>query len=366
MNQPAKPLTTHLHARFKLQRADFVLDVDLALPGHGVTALFGASGSGKTSCLRAIAGLEPEARGRLEVNGMIWQDDAAGIFLPAHKRPLGYVSQDAALFAHLNVRGNLEYGMKRVHAAQRRVSLQQAIDLLGIAHLQERMPVTLSGGERQRVAIARALAVSPSLLLMDEPLAALDMQRKEEILPYLEKLQQELAIPLLYVSHAPDEVARLADHMVLLEQGRQIASGEPTDLMTRLDLPLAHGDGAGVIVTTTSDNYDATYDLITLRFAGGLIRLPSASSESGRQVRVRIQARDVSIALQAPKDSSILNSFPAHIVEIADDSPGQVMIALDCGGQRLLARITRQSADTLQLRAGLKVVAQIKGVALLK
>lgn len=366
MKQTKEKSQAKLEARFTLQREAFTLDVDLHLPGHGVTALFGASGSGKTSCLRAIAGLEPEARGRLEVNGSLWQDDATGVFLPTHQRPLGYVSQDAALFAHLSVRGNLEYGMKRVPAAERRVSLEQAVHLLGIAHLLERMPATLSGGERQRVAIARALAVSPSLLLMDEPLAALDMQRKEEILPYLETLQQELAIPLLYVSHAPDEVARLADHMVLLEQGREIASGEPTVLMTRLDLPLAHGDSAGVIVTTAVENHDATYNLMTLRFAGGLIRLPSACASAGAKVRVRIQARDVSIALHTPQESSILNSFPATIVTIADDSPGQVMIALDCGGQRLLARITRHSAESLQLRTGMEVIAQIKGVALLK
>lgn len=355
-----------LHAHFKLDREAFSLDVDLHLPGNGVTALFGPSGSGKTSCLRAIAGLEPDARGKLEVNGSIWQDDDAGIFLPTHQRPLGYVSQDAALFTHLTVRGNLEYGMKRVPTSQRRVSLQQAINLLGIDNLLERMPANLSGGERQRVAIARALAVSPALLLMDEPLAALDVQRKDEILPYLEKLQQELDIPLLYVSHAPDEVSRLANHMVLLNQGRQIASGNPTELMTRLDLPMAHGDGAGVIVATTVEGHDAAYDLITLRFAGGLIRLPATSGHASDNVRVRIQARDVSLLLQPPKDSSILNSFSAQVTEIAADSPGQVMIALDCNGQRLLARITRQSSELLQLRAGSNVVAQIKGVALLK
>jgi molybdate transport system ATP-binding protein len=355
-----------LHARFLLARPDFSLDVELRLPGSGVSALFGASGSGKTSCLRAIAGLEPQARGYLEVNGAVWQDDAAGFFLPTHRRAIGYVAQDAALFHHLTVQGNLEYGMRRVPLAERRVSLQQAMDLLGIAHLLERKPMTLSGGERQRVAIARALAVSPALLLMDEPLAALDMQRKEEILPYLERLQQELSIPLLYVSHAPDEVARLASYMVLLQQGRQIAAGSPTELMTRLDLPLAHGDSAGVIVAATVADHDAAYDLISLQFAGGILRLPSPARPTGSAVRVRIQARDVSLALQLPQDSSILNSFVASVIDIAPDSPGQVMVALDCNGQRLLARITRKSCEQLKLTAGVTVHAQIKGVALLK
>jgi molybdate transport system ATP-binding protein len=357
---------TQLYARFALQRADFALDIDLQLPGTGVSALFGPSGSGKTTCLRAIAGLEPAARGYLEVNGKVWQDDSADFFLPPHQRPIGYVSQEAGLFTHLDVAGNLAYGMKRVPAHERRIPLQQAIDLLGIAHLLERRPATLSGGERQRVAIARALAVSPELLLMDEPLAALDMQRKEEILPYLERLQQELAIPLIYVSHAADEVARLADHMVLLRQGSLVAAGNPVELMAKLDLPLAHGDSAGVILTTTVDGHDPDYDLIQLRFEGGILRLPSGTAPHGKTMRVRIQARDVSLTLQPQRDSSILNIFPCAVLEIAPDSLGQVMVALDCGGQRLLARITRQSAELLHLASGSYVYAQIKGVALLK
>lgn len=356
----------HLHARFALTRPGFTLDVDLRLPGAGVSALFGPSGCGKTSCLRAIAGLEPSARGYLEVNGQVWQDDRTRYFLPPYQRPIGYVSQDAALFAHMNVERNLAYGMQRVPAKARRVSLEQAIDLLGIAHLLSRQPIHLSGGERQRVAIARALAVSPSLLLMDEPLAALDLQRKNEILPYLEKLQTELAIPLLYVSHAPDEVARLADHLVLLQEGKVIASGATSDIMTRLDLPLAHGDNAGVVIPTSVEGFDAAYDLIRLRFAGGILRLPSVTVPNNTALRVRIQARDVSLALQAPHESSILNSFAATVREIAPDSPGQVMISLDCSGQPLLARITRQSCELLQLAPGSAVHAQIKGVALLK
>lgn len=202
-----------IRARFHLERSGFALDVDLDLPGKGVTALFGHSGSGKTTVLRAIAGLERVADGYLAVNGRVWQDDARGIFMPTYQRPIGYVFQEASLFAHLNIRQNLEFGQQRVPQQQRCVSLDHAIALLGIGHLLKRMPDALSGGERQRVGIARALAVSPQLLLMDEPLAALDLKLKGEILPYLERLHDELDIPLLYVSHAPDEVARLADHL---------------------------------------------------------------------------------------------------------------------------------------------------------
>ena len=214
---------TGIRARFKLDYSGFSLDVDLDLPGRGVTALFGHSGSGKTTLLRAIAGLEHAPGGTLSVNGDVWQD--AATFRPTHRRPLGYVFQEASLFPHLDVRANLEFGQKRVPQAQRRVSLDQAVALLNIGHLLGRKPARLSGGERQRVGIARALATSPRLLLMDEPLAALDFALKQEILPYLERLHDELDIPVLYVSHAPDEVARLADHIVVMEGGRAVAAG---------------------------------------------------------------------------------------------------------------------------------------------
>ena len=198
-----------IKATFKRVVGNFSLDVDVQLPGRGVSAIFGPSGSGKTSFLRCIAGLERAPGGYLSVNGEVWQDDARRLFKPVHKRSLGYVSQAANLFAHLSVQGNLDYGLSRIPVAERKVSLSQVIALLGINKLLERRPTTLSGGESQRVAIARALATSPQLLLMDEPLAALDVQRKAEVLPYLERLHTELALPGVYVSHAPDEVARL-------------------------------------------------------------------------------------------------------------------------------------------------------------
>ncbi|MGA7303844.1 MAG: molybdenum ABC transporter ATP-binding protein, partial [Rhodothermales bacterium] len=217
-----------IDARFHIERDAFDMDVDLSVPAYGVTALFGPSGCGKTTLLRAIAGLERHSGGFLKVGDSIWQDQ--DVFLPPHRRPIGYVFQEASLFPHLSVRGNLDYGKKRVPDSERLLPLDQAVALLGIEPLLERKPNSLSGGERQRVAIARALAVSPRLLLMDEPLASLDLQRKQEILPYIESLRRELEIPVIYVSHLPDEVARLADHMVLLEAGRVRASGSVQEL----------------------------------------------------------------------------------------------------------------------------------------
>jgi len=350
---------------FRHSQGGFTLDVAFDLPGRGVTAIFGVSGSGKTSLLRCIAGLERADRGRLVVNGEIWQDDAAGVFVPVHLRPLGLVFQEASLFDHLDVRRNLDYGRSRVPAAQRRVSLEQAVELLGIVPLMERRPATLSGGERQRVAIARALATSPRLLLMDEPLASLDLQRKADVLPYLEKLYAELDIPILYVSHAPDEVARLADHLVLLEAGRVTAAGPTRELMTRLDLPLAHGDAAAAVIEATVTYLEPAWQLSHLEFPGGHISLPSQALQPGQRVRLRIQARDVSLSLQRQEGSSVLNVFAATVTSLADDSPGQRMVSLDAGGSALLARITRKSAAALQLQPGSAVFAQVKGVAVL-
>jgi molybdate transport system ATP-binding protein len=353
-----------VRALLKVDHPGFSLEVDLDLPGRGVSALFGPSGCGKTTCLRAIAGLQHAPGAQVTINGEAWQD--GDMFLPTHRRPLGYVFQETRLFAHLDVQRNLEYGMKRVAAAERRVSLAQAVELLGIGHLLARRPGTLSGGERQRVGIARALATSPRLLLMDEPLASLDLQRKREILPYLERLHAELDMPVIYVSHAPDEVARLADHLVLLDAGRVVASGPANALLTRLDLPLAHGDAAGAVIAAVVTSYDAGYGLTQLAFAGGTLRLPHSGARIGQPVRVRIQARDVSLTLQPHAATSVLNILPATVADLAEDGPAQVMVGLDVGGTRMLARITRKSAELLRLSVGSAVHAQVKGVAILE
>ena len=256
--------------------------------------------------------------------------------------------------------------MRRVPAAMHRVSLDQAVALLDIGHLLQRNPDKLSGGERQRVAIARALATSPRILLMDEPLAALDSKRKEEIMPYLEKLHDELDIPVIYVSHSADEVARLADHLVLLENGKVIASGATSDLMTRLDLNFAHGDTASALVVATVTAHDADFHLTSAEFSGGQLLLPQQAATIGQQIRVRIQARDVSLSLTPQRDSSILNIVPATVAELSVDAAGQMMIGLDANGTRLLARITRKSCEAMGLAPGSTVFAQIKGIAILK
>ena len=347
----------------------FTLDVDLRLPGQGVTAVFGPSGCGKTTLLRAVAGLTRPAPGRIVVAGEVWQDDAAGIWRPTHQRPLGVVFQEASLFEHLSVQGNLDFGLKRVPAAQRQVSLPHAVDLLGIGHLLGRRPAQLSGGERQRVAIARALATSPRLLLLDEPLAALDAARKAEVLPWFERLARELRTPMLYVTHSLDEVARLADHLLLLKDGRAVAQGPVAALLARLDIAQSHGDAAGALIDGVVERIEADYQLLHVRFAGGTIQCVHAPGtplrQPGERVRLRVQARDVSLTLRAAQDTSILNVLPASVTSLVADGPAQTLVALDAGGTPLLARVTRKSADALQLAPGLPVFAQIKGVAVL-
>jgi len=347
----------------------FTLDVDLCLPGRGVSAVFGPSGCGKTTLLRCVAGLTRPAPGRVVVNGDTWHDDGAGVWRPTHRRPLGLVFQEASLFDHLTVQGNLDFGLKRVPAAERRVALAQAVELLGIGPLLARRPANLSGGERQRVAIARALATSPRLLLLDEPLASLDAARKAELLPYFERLSRELGIPMLYVTHSLDEVARLADHLLLLEAGRLHALGPTAGLLARLDVALAHGDAAGTLIEGTVAALDAADHLMHVRFAGGVLQCVQAPGTPvrapGQPLRLRVQARDVSLALSPAADTSILNVLPATVRSLADDGPAQVLVALDAGGAALLARVTRKSARALALAPGRRVFAQVKGVAVL-
>ncbi|HXE37729.1 MAG TPA: molybdenum ABC transporter ATP-binding protein [Azonexus sp.] len=358
-------MSAEIRARFLVERRDFRLDVDLALPGRGITALFGHSGSGKTTCLRAMAGLERAGQAYFAIGDEVWQDEARGRFVPPHRRALGVVFQEASLFPHLSVRGNMEYGQKRAAAPADAYSLPAIAELLGIAHLLERAPAQLSGGERQRVAIARALLAAPKILLMDEPLAALDLKRKLEILPYLERLHTELALPIIYVSHAPDEVARLADHLVLLDEGRVVASGPLNAVLSRIDLPAAFADDAGVVIEAAIAAHEAD-DLTRLEFPGGSIFVSRHDEPVGTFLRCRIHARDVSLALVPQVQTSILNCVSAIVVDLAPtETPGHVLVKLDVAGEPLLARITRRSAQRLDIRPGLALRAQIKSVALL-
>jgi molybdate transport system ATP-binding protein len=356
-------MTTPIIARFLLNYAAFELSVDLCLPGSGVSVLFGHSGSGKTSLLRCMAGLQQATRGFLQINGKIWQDSENGVFIPTHKRSLGYVFQEANLFPHLTVKDNLLFGLKRIGKSTN--DLSHILDLLGIAHLLERMPDRLSGGERQRVAIARALALNPEILLMDEPLAALDFKRKQEILPFLVRLHQELNIPVLYVTHSQQEVAQLADHLVIMDEGKALASGPLSDTLSRLDLTLAHEGDAATVWQTQVVGHEAEYHLTKVAFTGGVLSLPSLLLAIGTPVRVQIYARDVSITLQAPIATSILNVLSATITGIADADSGQNVVRLQVGTHPLLAHITHKSTVLLGLKIGMLVYVQIKATSIL-
>ncbi len=350
-------------ARFQLERGAFQLQVDLRVPGQGVTAIFGPTGSGKTTLLRALAGLERCDDGYLEVRGEVWQDGKR--FVPSHKRPIGYVFQEPSLFEHLNVERNLRYGYSRTPEERRRIKWEQAVNLLALVPLMKRRPSGLSGGEKQRVAIARSLLTSPRLLLMDEPLASLDAASKKEILPFLERLHQELSLPIVYVSHSADEVAKLAHHLVLLENGRVQANGPIQEMLTRLDLPLAHSEEAEAVITAVVIGHDDAFELTQLEFGGGRLLVSGSRLPLGKEVRLRILARDVSLTLEEQTGTSILNIFPARIEEVAAQGPAQSLVRLQAGKVQLLSRITRKSAAILRLQPGKRVFAQIKSVAVL-
>ncbi|MFT6914895.1 MAG: molybdate transport system ATP-binding protein [Motiliproteus sp.] len=360
-----RPATSSgIDMRFEAEAGDFSLAVELQLPGQGVTALFGHSGSGKTLLLRCIAGLH-RTRGELSVNGKTWQD--ASRFMAVHQRPLAYVFQEASLFPHLSVRRNLEYGYRRVAVWERRISFEQAVDWLGLEHLLTRMPDRLSGGERQRVAIARALLTSPQLLLMDEPLSALDMPSKREILPYLEQLNNSLSIPVLYVTHAADEVARLADHLVVLEKGRALACGPLTETLARLDLPIRQDEDAGVVISAHIAERDSRWHLARAAFAGGSLWVKDSGLPLGQPVRLRVLARDISLAKSRHDDQSTLNLLPARITDIVgNDHPAVVLVRILIGSTPLLARLTARSVAALGLHPGDPVWVQIKSVAVLE
>jgi molybdate transport system ATP-binding protein len=361
-----------IQADLALAHAGFALNVRLRLPGKGITVLLGPSGCGKTTLLRALAGLS-RAQGRVQVGDDVWQDDAQRIWRPVHQRPIGMVFQEASLFAHLTVQHNLLYGFKRIPLAQRRVSLDDAVGLLGIGHLLNRHPAGLSGGERQRVAIARALLTSPQVLLMDEPLSALDAARKAEVLPYLEAIAQQ-GVPIVYVTHALDEAARLADHLVLLEAGKVLADGPASTLFARLDLPISKLEETASVLAARVLAHEPAYGQSLLSVAGHELWVGLSSCAPGSEVRARILARDVSVTLSRAADSSILNILPATVAAMRLDGPDTMTLRLrlnstpqgkDQEEACLLARITRRSGEQLELREGMQVFAQIKGAALM-
>jgi len=352
-----------IKAQLKKSFGSFELNVDFTAPARGVTGLLGPSGSGKTSLLRCIAGLE-HASGHFSVGDEIWQDKF--LFTPAHRRTVGYVFQESSLFSHLNVHDNLMYGLKRTRLLDRKFSFGKAVDMLGLEKMLERNPSKLSGGERQRVAIARALLANPKLLLMDEPMSSLDRDSKEELLPFLSVIHQELFVPVIYVSHSPDEVARLADYLVLMNSGCVIGADHIHAIMTKLDLPLALSSDAEAIIEAKVEEHDDKYYLSYMQFPGGRMAVSRVASKPGARVRIRVAARDVSLVLDQPSNTSILNVFPAEVEDLSFAvDMSQVVARVNINGSILLARITRKSADILGIKPGRKLFAQVKSVSVL-
>ena len=331
--------------RYSVRRGDFALDVDEKIPAVGITGLFGDSGSGKTTLLRCIAGLEKS----------VTCDTT-----PVHRRSIGYVFQEPQLFPHLDVRRNIEFGLRR--AGTDRLDKEHVIDMFGLGGLLKRRPHELSGGEAQRVAIAAVLLRSPSLMLMDEPLASLDQRRKDELLPYLDRLHDELSLPIIYVSHSIDEVSRLCDHLLLIENGSIVANGELHDTLARLDIPMLSGRNAGAVIDAWLEGYDSHYDLTEFHFSGGTLLAPGCHDTNASTSRLRIAASDVSLCRTPPQDSTILNILPAVIDDIQPSDSSTALIRLRAGEDFLVAQVTQRSVAGLDLANGDNVYAQVKSV----
>lgn len=339
------------------------LDARLSAP-PGLTALFGPSGSGKTSLVNIVAGLIRPDHGHVVVDGEVLVDTDRGVFVPSHRRRIGYVFQEGRLFPHLTVRQNLLYGRWFAPRADRGDDLDHVVDLLGIGALLDRRPGLLSGGEKQRVAIGRALLSSPRIILMDEPLASLDEARKAEILPYIERLRDESRVPIVYVSHSVSEVARLATTIAVLSDGRITAIGPTAAVMQNLDLlPAGSRDEAGAVLETTIEAHDDAYGLTSLRSRAGTFRVPRLDLAPGSPVRIRVRARDVIVATEVPRGLSAINVVAGTVAEIVSGDGAAADIRIDCAGEMLLARLTRRSVETLGLKPGLPVHAVIKSVA---
>jgi molybdate transport system ATP-binding protein len=331
----------------------------------GVTALFGRSGAGKTTLMNVIAGIVRPEHGRIELNGEVLLDTTLGICVPAHRRHVGYVFQDARLFPHMSVRSNLMYGARLRPSAERHIKLDTIVGLLDLGELLERRPGDLSGGEKQRVAIGRALLANPRVLLLDEPLAGLDAHRKNEVLHYIEVMREQVSVPMIYVSHSVSEVVRIAEWVVLLSEGKVAAAGEVEDIMGRPDLGAAVGifEG-GTVLDARVIAQDANDELATLSFDGGTLAVTNADAMVGEAVRVRIRARDVSIALERPRDISIQNILEGEVTELGRARAGIVDVTLLVGGVSLRSRITRRAAEQLALVPGLRVFALVKAISL--
>ncbi len=352
-----------LSCSIHVDRGRFQLDVELSTEGPAFVALIGPSGSGKTTLLRAIAGLERTGSADIAFQGQVWQSKSQ--FVPPHKRPIGYVFQEASLFPHLTVKKNLEFGMRRASPGARQLRFEEVVGLLGVTPFLSQRPCGLSGGERQRVAIARALLTSPELLLLDEPLASLDVTSRAQIIPYLAAVRRRLSIPVLYVTHSPAEVIRLADEIVYLSDGRIAARGPINDVLTRPELPLCHFEDAGAAIDAAVSAHEPEYHLMKLSVGQAFFTVSRRELPVGALVRLHVRARDVSISTVPPATSGMQNVIPCRVLDVHEEpDPAHRLLRLDAEGCVLLARVTAKTLDQLKVRAGTKVFAHVKAVAL--
>ncbi len=362
MNKPVLNGRT-LGVRYELKRAAFSLDVNFKLAMRGITGIFGPSGAGKTTLLRCMAGLEQPDSGHLVVDGTVWEDTDSGTNRAAHERRIGYVFQEARLFAHLDVSGNLRYGEKRAVVKTSRIEFDHVVALLGLTPLLKRSPMTLSGGEAQRVAIGRALLRDPDLILMDEPLAATDQARRDEVLPFIERLHVDLGLPIIYVSHNIDEICRICDQLAVMENGRILTHGDLQSVLLQTDLPILSGREAGAVINAIVEHYESSDDLTRVATASSTLWVPGENGPPASVLRLRVRANDVSLCLERPRKTSILNVMEAEVSRVQEEPSGTVLVHLRVGNDGLLARVTRRSCSELSLEAGARVFAQVKSIA---
>ena len=351
------------HCSIKLQRKEFSIEAEFDIPSRGVMGIFGHSGSGKTTLLRCIAGLEKDAHGQIEINGQTWLSNDQN--LSSQERNIGYIFQESRLFPHLSVQANLDYGVKRcAECDTTTLDRDHLYELLNIGHLLDRKPHQLSGGEKQRVAIGRALLKNPQIMLLDEPLASLDQKRKQEILPFLDRLHEELSIPMLYVSHSMTEVSRLCDYMLVMEQGRVQFNGSLHDALVSPESPLSHEEDAAAILEGTVAKQEKEFQLSTIQTCNGNNIMVPSTANVGQHVRLRIKATDVSLCRTAVTDSSILNVIQGKIATVLNESQGHVLLQVNSHEDILLARISSKSYQQLGLAPDQDIYLQIKAVSI--
>ena len=352
-----------LSVRFALNRAAFSLDIDAEFAMQGITGVFGPSGAGKTTLLRCIAGLEQPESGQLIVNGEVWEDTGAKLRRAAHQRRVAYVFQEARLFPHMDVLGNLRYGQKRSVSHESSIGLDRAVTLLGLESLLQRSPANLSGGEAQRVAIGRALLSGPDLLLMDEPLAAIDEARREDVLPFIERLHADVGVPVIYVSHNIDELCRVCDQLAVMDDGRISTYGHLHSVLLQTELPILAGREAGAVLDARVEAHEPSDKLTRVLAGASSFWVAGEIGPIGSALRLRVRADDVSVCLERPVKTSILNIIEAAIERIQQESSGTALVHLRIGSDVILARITQRSCTELALSPGTRVYAQVKSIA---